>query len=263
MILLILLFATGCQQTDVLEPDGLYKQKVAVFASLKADSTFGGITFTRTLPLTEEYDIKKAEITDITAYLKIDGIQVIPLLYVKDGLYKPKYNLIIKEGSTYELFASYAGKSIYSNTSVPQIPKIISAQKINNQYFQASVSPKANEVYGLAWTIPGITAYSVLGFSNDFPEIVKPSDAGLNSNITLKTIDIPENYRTEFYFRSASIRAYAFDKSYYDYFLTKANNQQISNSFVQGGGQIIWNVYGEDVIGLFIGMAIGGNYKPQ
>jgi hypothetical protein len=48
---------------------------------------------------------------------------------------------------------------------------------------------------------------------------------------------------------------YSFDKAYLKYYNSKGNQQIINNTFIQGGGSVVWNVFGDDVIGLFIGVA--------
>jgi hypothetical protein len=50
------------------------------------------------------------------------------------------------------------------------------------------------------------------------------------------------------------IEVCAFDKAYMTYYLTCSNQNVVNNPFTQGGEEIAWNVYGDDAIGLFIGM---------
>ncbi|HEX2867953.1 MAG TPA: hypothetical protein VHO03_12985 [Ignavibacteriales bacterium] len=256
------IFFVGCEKTQTLEPDSIYKQKTVVFASLKKDSLFAGVTFTRTLPLNEPFDIKKAELKDVMAYLKIDGVQVIPLIYIKDGLYKPRELLSIHSGSTYELFAKYGEKTIYARTRVPESPQVLKATLVNNTYIEAQIAPKEGESYGAAWFILGASQYSYEGLAADFFEVyVSPEN--LPSSTTIRTADFPEEYRTDLRASGSYLKVFSFDKGFYDYFRTRGNNLQVHNSFTQGGSQIIWNVYGNDVIGLFMGSAAGKFIKAK
>jgi hypothetical protein len=54
------------------------------------------------------------------------------------------------------------------------------------------------------------------------------------------------------------IQVFALDKSFKDYFRTRNSSQQLNDPFIQGtGGAVEWNVQGDKVIGLFIGVAPG------
>ncbi|MGE5431273.1 MAG: hypothetical protein ACM3QX_09375 [Syntrophomonadaceae bacterium] len=262
LLAIVIMAAAGCEKTETLEPDSIYKEKTVVFASLKKDSLFQGVTFTRTLPLNDPYDIKKAELKDVTAYLKINGLEVIPVLYSKDGIYKPLTNLYIHTGTVYELYANWEGKSIYAITRVPEEPTVTRATLVNSQYIEARIIPRINESYAAAWFISGVNQYTFSGLATDFFEVYE-SPEQLPSNATIRTMDIPEEYRTDFHINRTLLKVFSFDKGFYDYFRTRGNNLQVHNSFTQGGSQIIWNVYGNDVIGLFIGSAAGDFVKPN
>lgn len=257
-----LLAFAGCEKTETLEPNSNYKEKTVVFASLKKDSLFQGVTFTRTLPLSTEYDIKKAELKDITAYLKINGIVVIPLLYTKDGIYKPNDYLMVHSGDEFELFATREGKSIYARTRIPEEPSVRMATLVGERYIQAEIVPKADESYAAAWYITGGSLYTYSGLATDFFEVYA-SPENPPESVSIRTTDIPEDYREDAISGKAYLKVFSFDKGFYDYFRTRGNNQQVHNSFTQGGSQIIWNVYGDNVIGMFIGSASGKFVKPK
>lgn len=264
--LLLLAFALtafwGCEKTETLEPDSIYKEKTVVFASLKKDSLFQGVTFTRTLPLNTPFDIKKAELTDVTAYMKKNGVDIIPLIYSKDGLYKPNDILIIHEGDFFELFAKWNAKIIYASTKVPSKPVVKSATLVDGSYIEGVIVPKENESYAAAWFITGVNQYTFSGLATDFFEVYE-SPQILPSSVSIRTMDIPPDYRTDAYAGRTYLKVFSFDKGFYDYFRTRGNNQQVHNSFTQGGSQVIWNVYGNDVIGMFIGSATGELIKPK
>ena len=57
------------------------------------------------MPLGVSYNIKQAELKNVTAYLIKNEVQVIPLHYTSDGLYKSLYEFYVREGESYELVA--------------------------------------------------------------------------------------------------------------------------------------------------------------
>ncbi|MGE5457434.1 MAG: DUF4249 family protein [Methanococcaceae archaeon] len=259
----LLVCSMGCEQTQTLEPESEFKEKIVVFANLTEGVIFTGVTFTRTLPLNTVYDIKNAELINVTAYLKINGLRIIPLHYTKEGIYLPQNVLSISSGDTYELFATYNGQSIYSKTTIPGTPVVTNSSLIADKFIEASVIPKDNEVYGAVYIISGNTPGTVIASAPDFYEIIYPSKINRPPEIILRTVDIPEVYRTDSYKAKTYLRVKAFDKQYYDYYKTRSGNQQVNNSFTQGGGQVLWNVYGRNVIGLFIGSSEGSLIKPK
>lgn len=258
--IIVILGVSGCDQVNVISSDVNYKECTVVRAELKADNNFEGVTFTKTLPLDEAYDIKKAELTNVTAFLIINKIQVVPLHYTHDGIYKSSFDFVVKPGDIYELYAKVDDKSIYSITQVPFPPKIISAQYGGNKYIQANVSSMPNEVIGAGWLIMYPNTNDILDTSPDFQNLVdSPGDT--LSTVSVITMNIPDKYNTVYYSNYTYVQAYSFDPQYLRYFVSKNGNQPITNTFTQGGGQISWNVQGDNVIGLFIGLAVSTNYR--
>ena len=51
-----------------------------------------------------------------------------------------------------------------------------------------------------------------------------------------------------------SMQIYSFDRSFDAYFKTKTQNEEINNPYVQGSGSTVWNVKGDNVIGMFLGL---------
>ena len=123
ILLFILIFITSCDELDVINPDTVYKEYIVVRAELNALSNFEGIAFTKTLPLNEPYDTNKAFLRNVTAYLKIDGIRIIPLHYFQGGIYKPYGNVFIVPGGTYELFAMVESNLFMGLQRFPENPK--------------------------------------------------------------------------------------------------------------------------------------------
>ena len=122
---LLIIISNACVSTDVVEVDIPHDEFIVVQGTLEKDSIFTGVRFTKTLSLNSPYDIDRAELKGVSAYLLINNAQTIPLLYSKDGIYKPLYNHKVKKGSIYELFAEYKGINIYGKTKVPDTVKYI------------------------------------------------------------------------------------------------------------------------------------------
>ena len=247
----------SCENSTDVETDIQYQEYTVINAQLSAGNIFEGVTITHTLPLGVEYDIHKAEIKDAIAYIREDGVKIVPIHYTSDGVYKPITVFPIKAGSQYELFASVDGKSIYSKTFVPDTPSVVQVLNVNNNYLTAEVSARPNVAYGAAWII---SQGNYSQEANDFHSIVTADH--FPSDITVRTIDIPAPYNTVAYSNSFYVQIYAFDQAYKDYFITKTNSSPIENTFTSGGGAVAWNVYGENVIGLFIGIAEGYKIHP-
>lgn len=246
------LFFTGCDKVEVITPDTSFKENVVVRAELLAGVNFTGVRFTKTLPLDVAYSISAAELKNVTAYLKINNTQIVPLHYTNNGLYKPLYNLKIKYGTTYELFATYNNKPIYSKTRVPDNLNVINVIYRDEFFLQGEVIANKDEAYGAAWVIPTFNTPNII--ADDFYSIVKLLNNNLNK-VTVRTKVIPVQYRSNIIKRLIEIKVYAFDKAYADYFNTKSNGKSVEDAFVHGGNNIAWNVEGENAIGLFIGSA--------
>ncbi len=250
VLIVFSILITGCDQVDVITPDTTYKENVVVRAELIAGENFSGVTFTKTLPLNIAYSISDAELKTVIAYLKINNTQVVPIHYTNNGLYKPLYDLKIKSGTTYELFATYNDKSIYSKTIVPNEPVVSNVIYRDEYFLQCEVSANVTEAFGAVWVIRG--QQNIM--SDDFYSIVSLLENNSN-NITVRTTVIPEQYRSNVQKSVTEIKVYAFDKFYVNYFNTKSNGKSVEDAFVHGGNNISWNVEGENTIGLFIGTA--------
>lgn len=251
---LFLLVTFGCENVDIITPDLNYNEKIVVRAELKAYSVFSGVTFTKTLPLDEVYDIKNAELKNVTAYLRINESRILTLKYTNDGIYLPLDDLKIHPGETYELFADIDGSSIYSKTKIPLDPTIISAKLKDDRVINVTIKPRSGEVYGAAWEVYNSSTGNLLDEATDFKNIVKPNGSEASAQMDIITKDIPDQYTSGGYSDLMYANVFAFDEQYLKFFNTKNNNQQTENVFAQGGDQISWNVEGENVIGLFIGM---------
>jgi len=250
----------SCEQESVLENDLPYEEYVVVRAQLEGNKTFDGITFTKTLPHDESYDVTKAELKDVFAYLQIDGFRIIPLQYKGNGNYKSIENIIIETGKTYELFAKWNGRQIYAKTYVPKEPDVQNA-RINGSYLNGTAVISDSEVIAATWLIAYSTT-SITAEAESFYE-VKSSTSDEPQNVSVRTIDLPDQYRSLQYRNRYYIRFYSFDKQYADYFKTQNGNEPIENIFAQGASTIVWNVIGDKTIGLFIGVTKSGLIKAE
>lgn len=260
--MVIAVIISGCDQVDIIEPVNLYKNNVVVRAELVANETFGGVTFTKTLPVGQTYTLAAAELKDVDAYIKVDGTQVIPLHYTGNGLYKPLYDYIIKPGTYYELFAKHLGEAIYSKTYVPQVPtvdKVIYRSDLLS--LQGEVRSDASEAFGASWIFKGGTAGEEE--AGDFYSIVTIPQSVGSGNLTVRSQVIPAKYRYGGLNSNIYMKVYAFDRAYQGYFQTRDNGRPVEDSFIHGGDNIGWNVEGKNAIGLFMGYAVSQAVAPK
>jgi len=251
IIIPFIFILVSCEKTQVVESDVSYKSFVVVSSELNSESLFTGVNFTKTLPFGTSYDIKSSELKDVTSYIRINGVQVIPLHYTTDGLYMPIYELNIHSGNTYELFAEWEGNIIYSITKVPFPPVINNVSyDAGDNYFQANIKANAGEVYGAIWVIGnGIVKASTL------PNLSIPNAGTTNLNVITSTL--PAKYSTGDFNGLRNIQVFSYDKQYTAYFNSIKMNVPLGNAFLQNGGTTGWNVSGDNVIGMFIGVGKG------
>jgi Domain of unknown function (DUF4249) len=264
LFIFILIPFMGCEDVSVVNPDVNYKEYIVVRAELVAGEDFTGVKLTRTQPLNQQYDSMSSAITsNVTAYLKVNGAQVIPLHHAGNGIYMAIGSFMIQPGYTYELFAEVDDTAIYSITRVPEKPIVVSTQVVSDSIFQANVQTETNAVYGAAWEIYNSSIDQVIASAPDFKEIIQNTDAFKTSAIPVNTMGLPVEYRASNYKNLWYLRVYAYDTPYLKYFRTKNNNQPVSDVFSQGGDQVIWNVVGNNAIGMFIGVAKGDYVHVQ
>jgi len=252
-----ILALASCESEEILSPEEVFVEYTVVQAEIHPNEIFPAVRITKTLPLGVPYDIQKAELKNVTAYLIKNEIQVIPLLYTSDGLYKPRYELYVQQGEIYELYAERDGKFIYGRTTIPYKPEVTAVNYNSSDYFlNADIRTKFDEVYGALWIISGYPPAN----ADDFYTVTSPSSS-TNSYITVRTSSIPEEYRAPAYSESRYIQVFTFDKSFRDYFYSRTSGQEITDPFIQGGGKVEWNMQGDKVIGMFIGVTPGDIIK--
>ncbi len=251
---ILLIVSTSCENEQVVDVNVVHEEFTVVQSELKTDKLFPGVRFTITLPLGVPYDIKQAELKNITAYIRIDSIQVIPLHYSVDGIYNPLYEFYVESGSFYELFAQRDDTFIYAQTVIPEKPTVLSTHySINEQYLQAAVKPYRDEVYAALWAISSTPFIK----ADDYFSVSVPTEFYPNSTIDVRTSPLPEEFQSPAHNDSRFIQVVSFDKSFKNYFQSRTSGQEINDPFVQGGGTAEWNVQGDKVIGMFIGVSVG------
>jgi len=251
--LVLISLVCGCESEKIVNVDLVYEEYTVVQAELIPGKHFPGVRFTKTLPLGVPYNIKDAEIVNITAYIRINGVQVIPLIYTENGLYKPRYDFYIDEGDRYELFAEHDEKYIYSITKIPFKPEVTSTNYDRNDYhLYANVNVQTDEVYAALWVV---TVGNAIKAENFF-SVSSPGNQ--NFTVRVRTSPVPEEYLSGIYSGTRMIQVFALDKAFKDYFYTRNSGQQLNDPYIQGtGGAVEWNVQGDKVIGLFIGVTPG------
>jgi hypothetical protein len=254
ILLISLLIFTGCENEHVVEVEIAFTEYTVVQAELRENEFFPGVRFTKTLPLGIPYSIEIAEIKDITAYIRINGVQIIPLFYNFEGLYNSIHEFRVSPGSTYELFAKRGDTFIYSKTHIPLRPTVDQTRfNLNNNAIEANVFSFENEVYAAIWKI----STSIEIRADDFYSVSVPESIFQNSTVLVRTASIPEEYLSSAYNGNRYIQVYSFDKSFKAYFNSRTSGGSIDDPFIQGGGSLEWNVQGNNVIGLFIGVGVG------
>lgn len=244
---------SACKVEETVDPGEIYVEYTVVQAEIRPGEFFPEVRFTKTLPLGRSYNIKEAELKNVTAYIRKNEVQDIPLIYDVDGLYKLKYGFTVSEGETYELFAKTGNKFIYAKTILPYKPEVTSTEYNKSDYYlDADVNTRSGEVYAALWIITSSPPDKATDFFSVMDAANDPA-----SEISVRTSSIPEKYQTQFYSGRRGIQVFAFDKSFKEYFYTKSSSREIDDPFIQGGGRVLWNVQGDKVIGMFIGVTPG------
>ena len=249
--ILILIAISGCENEEIISPLVEYEEYIVVQAEIQANKYFPDVRFTKTLPLGVPYKIEDAELKNVTAYIKRNGVQIIPLIYTSQGLYKPLDNLFVVEGETYELFAKRDETFIYSITRIPYKPEITNTYySLSEHTLNAEVNSKAGEVYAALWAVtalPPAAAEDYYAVTSSVP----------GYSVTVSTSPLPETFRGNNYANMRYIQVNSFDQAFKEYFNSRTAGSEINDPYIQGGSKITWNVKGEKVIGMFIGVSRG------
>lgn len=241
----------GCENEELLNPELAFNQKVVISCQISTVGFFSGVSLTKTLPLGVKFDINLAEIKNATLYLRINGFKIIPLHYSANGIYKPKYELKANEEEYYELFGEWETYRFYAITKIPVKPVINSVNYNTSEFYaEVNVNTFKDEVYSALWAVD-IGAFDT---PSDFYNVAVPPKDLQNNSVIVRSASYPISYQAPVYNGRRYVRVFSFDRSFNDYFKTKDQNEDINNPYVQGSGNTIWNVKGENVIGMFIGI---------
>ena len=250
----LILIPTGCEDIDVVELEIEYTQKIVIQSELVVGEYFEGVYLSYTSPLNELYVEDSAAISDATLFLLVDSVKVIPLHYRGSGRYESYNEFRIRSGHIYELYGVVGESNIYAKTIIPNIPEFNNAKFVPDGYISSIIDKKEGEVYGAIWLMANNALSLPFDKANDFYAITAKENP-IDEEILVRTTLLDIDYLSTFYSDKIFLQIFAFDESYYDYFITKNNNVPIEDNFSQGGGPINWNVKGDNVIGLFIGTA--------
>jgi len=254
--MMLLLFIVSCENIDEVEQELDYQELFIVSGQISGGDFNPEIQFTRSLPLNTKFDIVKAELKDVTAYIKTEDEMIYPLEYIKDGIYKTKYELKIQPGAKYELFALAEETRINGFTKAPIVPELVQAS-LTEGHITCEIIPKEGEVYCCVYVLvegSQVGNPRISEREREFFSVEGPFDE-TGGSIFIRTGVIPDEYRSPTTQYRLGVEVYAWDKSYKKYFETKNNNKPIDDIFSQGGGSINWNITGENTIGMFIGFS--------
>lgn len=250
-VVVIILAFYGCENEEIITPEANYEEYIVVQSEIQANRYFPTVRFTKTLPLGVPFRIEDAELKNVVAYIKRNGVQIIPLIYTNQGLYQPLEDFFVVEGETYELFAMYNDTYIHSITRIPYKPELTDVYYNSSDHnLNATVTSKEGEVYAALWIVtatPPVKADDYFAVTSAIP----------GTDVIATTSTIPEEYRGGNYSGLRYIQVNSFDQSFKEYFNSRTAGNQINDPYVQGGGEIIWNVHGDKVIGMFIGVSKG------
>jgi len=244
---------TSCEKVNDAVLPAASEDLIVVEGWLNAGKDFKGLRITHPIPLSQNYNSASTAISDIDAYIKVNGVHIYPLHLFPDGYYRPLYGLTIKTDSLYELFGTWNGSQFYAKTIIPKKPQISGIKYIQDSanstsHIEVNISADTNRVYGAKWAI----LYK--DTSSQFNNIVEYQTGTPSNTLTVKTTNLPAKYQGSDFNLLTYVIVSEFDPQYIDYFNTKENNQISDNPFTQANGSVNWNIKGEKAIGLFIGV---------
>lgn len=252
ILTIVICFSNGCEQ-PLGEDEFPYEFKLVVRGIVKNNRLIDSISVGRTLPVSVPFNEQFSRVTNAVGAVVSDGI-FYPLRHKGNGYYTTD-SLIARSGKAYSLLINWESISINSHTTVPKLGNVGSSyvnQGVLNgnpiNYFESSLTPYSNEVYGATWFLMSF-AGTIVSESTTFEKIVKK---GSSPQIVVPTIGLPQSFNT--YSGSYGIRLIAYDAPYYDYFITSGSNQVSDAIFGQSGTTVKWNINGQG-IGMFVGTA--------
>lgn len=260
--LAISLLLSSCEQT-VTGVELPYKEQLVISCILENGKPLSGVSVEKTLPPLENYSKEKAMVSD--AEIKIsDGQQDFFLSY-RDGFYYSN-ELIPQSGKTYTLTAKWKNKRATATTTVPVAPTLGDPVYITKEVHYLWGGPSV-EVYCTFRIEPEENSAYIGGILGGFMPQIHYSDRIYR----YQDKDEAGNIYPVFYFdyypkedfdlqyiknimKNRTTVVSAFDKQFYNYYVTRWNGESSDAIFGSSGLNVQWNIKG-DGIGLFIGRA--------
>lgn len=258
LIALLSIALTACEETvtGVTLP---YKEQLVIRGLLESGEQIRNIKVEKTLPPLENYNADKARVTD--ALLIVSDGNISDTLISAVGSYFSN-SLKAEAGKTYTLTAKWKGHTATAQTYVPhkvaydEVEFKIIRESSNGWFsnkveFFATTTPEQNLVYQGA--ISGDYGYE-LGYNDDLHRYEER-----DANGKLKVVfgeyyfdDFVDSNYVKQYIKNAKFVLLAYDKQFYDYFVTRYNGETSEGIFGNSGLNVAWNIKG-DGIGMFIG----------
>jgi hypothetical protein len=249
--ILVIFIQFGCENIDVIESTIPYEEYFIINGRLVGNSSKFEISFTKSFAI--ESDISKSEVIldDVITYILSEDQGIFTMDHIGNGVYSPVDDILIRPGSTYELYARINDTRITATTFVPHAPDIFSSSVIGN-YITCRITSEKGTVYGCKYTVTSLVDFDFSFSETNFYEL---SGIAIESGSAL---DIRTDILPDYYFENPddyliSLEVYAFDSAYKSYYDTRENNKPIENIFSEGGGSVYWNIQGDNSIGMFIG----------
>lgn len=257
-LLIFLIFHSACDNVTDFDGNTLHESKIVVQGELRAGSIFEGIHIQQSVPIELGNYTKPKILSDAVVYLRIDSNRVVPLIFDGSEKYTPRENITIDEEASYELFGNCNGKNFYAKTTIPKFPIVTSATIEDDYTVSAEIRANGSEVYTSIYELR-TAGGSLLETAGDFGTVT----GGTQNELVLCSTVIVDALADGSFNDRIFVRVYAWDQQFEAYFETKDNSKAVENVFLQSGGQVKWNVHGENVIGMFIGFNVSGLVRVQ
>ena len=265
-LLLISIILSSCEEI-IENPNLPFEERLVVYGILSPNQKLR-LYVTTTIPsLSNEPAFPL--LPDANVQIESDGITY-KLLYTNDinqllGSYYTTNEINFQEGKQYNLTVQWNGKSVRSTTFIPIKPSVMSIWDSDTTF--SNNGPFGNEgIYRRNVSSPAITNAMITGISYfegdtnfrifdnvDFSERYNVLDYDKLSDSSIISV---EKIISPFANENVYIRLLSVDQSYHLYLSTLDRRNNNDGIFGGGGGNPIWNVYG-DGFGLFLGVNKG------
>lgn len=251
------LLSVACEEI-VDDPGALpYHEKLVIRGVLEEGRSLDSISVTRTLPPLERYSDEKAIVRNALVLVRHNGQTDTLTDHGNSRYFKP--GIAIHSGDIFELTVEWNGKRATAVTTIPQIPVVLSAERIlpdtyeySSGYLEATITPRSTEAYTATSLYRYPPPNQNIIMSTNYPYQVK-RPTGDEPVLTIRSYSYWGDISGDEY-----IIVHAYDAPFYDYYTTFGQNSE--ELFGVSGQQVQWNVHG-DGIGMFIGRARSKEYR--